>query len=283
MPSASVPNPETGPNAPVETPTTPARPEHVPEKFWNAETGSVNTEALLKSYTELEKARSKPQEGPGDTNNQTPDQGTPDANQPPQTPAQPASDDVVMGLLKDKGLNPEAFSIEIAQNGKLSDESYASLEKAGFSRAMVDQYVRGAQQVVDQSEAQKIILDRDLAEIKKSVAPQGSDPEKNWDVLSRWAVSNLSVDKLNTYNNMVSSGNKAQAFAAVAWLNQQFVDAEGSEPSLLAGGPTGNDHSLFRSSQEVVAAMRDKRYGVDPAYTEDIARKVARSKVFETR
>lgn len=41
----------------------PVRPDNVPEKFWNAETGTVNTEALLASYTELEKTRSKPQEG----------------------------------------------------------------------------------------------------------------------------------------------------------------------------------------------------------------------------
>lgn len=32
----------------------PIRPDHVPEKFWNAETGEVNVEGLLKSYKELE-------------------------------------------------------------------------------------------------------------------------------------------------------------------------------------------------------------------------------------
>ena len=31
-----------------------ARPDNVPEKFWNAETGSINADAAVKSYTELQ-------------------------------------------------------------------------------------------------------------------------------------------------------------------------------------------------------------------------------------
>ncbi len=34
---------------------TPQRPDHVPEKFWDEDSGAVRTEALAKSYSELEK------------------------------------------------------------------------------------------------------------------------------------------------------------------------------------------------------------------------------------
>lgn len=54
--AAKVTKPE-GADAPAaDTPATdkPIRPDHVPEKFWNAETGEVNVEGLLKSYKELE-------------------------------------------------------------------------------------------------------------------------------------------------------------------------------------------------------------------------------------
>lgn len=37
----------------------PARPENVPEKFWDAEKGTLNSEGLLKSYSELEKEMGK--------------------------------------------------------------------------------------------------------------------------------------------------------------------------------------------------------------------------------
>ena len=36
----------------------------------------------------------------------------------------------------------------------------------------------------------------------------------------------------------------------------------------------------FRSTAEVVAAMKDKRYGSDSAYTKDVEQKLGRSSVF---
>ena len=42
--------------AATETPvTTPPRPDHVPAKFWDAKSGQVRTDSLLKSYQELER------------------------------------------------------------------------------------------------------------------------------------------------------------------------------------------------------------------------------------
>jgi hypothetical protein len=55
--SESGPN-ETAPrNEPAGSAETPARqrPEDIPEKFWDGERGEIRTEALLKSYTELER------------------------------------------------------------------------------------------------------------------------------------------------------------------------------------------------------------------------------------
>lgn len=38
-----------------DTPEIPARPDHVPEKFWDPKTGQVRVEALIKSYRDLER------------------------------------------------------------------------------------------------------------------------------------------------------------------------------------------------------------------------------------
>lgn len=43
-------------SVPTETPT---RPDDVPEKFWDSEAGAIRTEALLRSYRELEKRLSR--------------------------------------------------------------------------------------------------------------------------------------------------------------------------------------------------------------------------------
>jgi len=39
----------------------PERPAHVPEKFWDAETGQVRVDELVKSYTELESGKAPTQ------------------------------------------------------------------------------------------------------------------------------------------------------------------------------------------------------------------------------
>lgn len=58
-PSAPAPGASaTPPNNPA--PATGDRPSYVPEKFWNAETKSVKTEDVFKSYGELEKRMSTP-------------------------------------------------------------------------------------------------------------------------------------------------------------------------------------------------------------------------------
>ncbi len=50
---------------PDDEAASPARPADVPEKFWDAETGTLRTEALLKSYRELERRLSQRAAPPG--------------------------------------------------------------------------------------------------------------------------------------------------------------------------------------------------------------------------
>ncbi|MEQ8667020.1 MAG: hypothetical protein RIC16_14970 [Rhodospirillales bacterium] len=47
--------PGTEPPAHEETPDAPSRPDGVPDKFWDADSGTIRTEALMKSYGELER------------------------------------------------------------------------------------------------------------------------------------------------------------------------------------------------------------------------------------
>jgi hypothetical protein len=48
---------------------------------------------------------------------------------------------------------------------------------------------------------------------------------------------------------------------------------EDSEPNLLQGKAQATAKDEFRSTAEVVAAMKDKRYGSDSAYTKDVEQK----------
>jgi len=62
-----------------------------------------------------------------------------------------------------------------------------------------------------------------------------------------------------------------------------YKDSEGFEPDLIGGKLSANSSDVFRSSQEVMAAMSDPRYLQDPAYTQDVQEKLIRSEVLGPR
>jgi Phage T7 capsid assembly protein len=61
---------EPSPSAPLADPP-PSRPADVPEKFWNADEGALRTDALLKSYVELERKLGSMVPLPGDDDPET--------------------------------------------------------------------------------------------------------------------------------------------------------------------------------------------------------------------
>ena len=62
-----------------------------------------------------------------------------------------------------------------------------------------------------------------------------------------------------------------------------YQDSSGFEPNLIGGKLSGNSSDVFRSSQEVMAAMNDPRYLQDSAYTQDVQDKLLRSDVLGPR
>ena len=154
-----------------------------------------------------------------------------------------------------------AFSQEFFTTGKLSDESYKNLEGMGYPKAIVDQFIAG----------QQAVMAREEQAVYDSVG--GKETYAN---MTKWASQNLGKDEIEAYNAAISSGNPAQVKFAVQGLQARFT-ANTREPSLVAGGkaaPAG-----FRSVAEVVAAMSDPKYKVDPAYRAEVERKIANSNV----
>lgn len=239
--------------------SSPSRPEHIPEKFWDAEKGEVRYDDLAKSYAELEKKlgqrQAQPEQKPAD----------------PQPEAEKQAQEV-SNILEANGLDPQRFTVEIQQNGSLSEESYAELEAKGFPRAMVDQYLAGAGLM---QEAAEVLSQAQLAEVYGVVG--GEDSFKS---IATWAAQNVDAKSLETYNQMVNSGNVAQAKAALTWIKSMYTEANGSEPNLL-NGDTGDGEAVepFRSTAQLTAAMRDPRYRTDPAYRAEVVKRLAKSSI----
>ena len=102
-------------------------------------------------------------------------------------------------------------------------------------------------------------------------------------VVQDWARENLDQAEIEAYNREVNSGDYYRARNALQSLQYAYQDNVGSEPALIGGKISGNSADVFRSTQEVMAAMNDPRYLQDTAYTQDVQEKLYRSDVLGPR
>lgn len=167
------------------------------------------------------------------------------------------------------GLDFTALEREYAANGELSAESLASLEKAGISRPLVDAYIRGQEALLKETVSEMTAL---------------AGGEEGYKSMTAWAAENLPRAEIEAFNTAVSSGNRPLIRIAVAGLAARWKASEGDAPDHLVGGradaATGGSGGGFRSAEEMVSAMRDPRYGKDPAYTRDVERRTASATFF---
>ena len=101
--------------------------------------------------------------------------------------------------------------------------------------------------------------------------------EKAYQSMITWAGQNLSKEEISMYDSVMGKGDPNAIFFAVQALSAKYGDATGSEGQLLSGKAANQQDSSFRSQQELVQAMSDPRYDNDPAYRQDVMRKLENS------
>tara|TARA_R100000781_G_scaffold3130_1_gene4578 strand:+ start:303 stop:944 length:642 start_codon:yes stop_codon:yes gene_type:complete len=106
---------------------------------------------------------------------------------------------------------------------------------------------------------------------------------ENLSTIREWAQAELDQDEIDAYNEEVNSGDYTRARNAVQSMFFAYNQAVGQEPSLLGGRISNDATDVYRSVQEVEAAMNDPRYLHDTAYTRDVEEKVGRSDVLTPR
>jgi len=174
----------------------PSRPDSVPEKFWNTEKGELNTEALLKSYTELEKARTPAKKD--DAPALTPDQQAAAASK----------------------VDMAALTQEMATNGTLSEQTYTKLDSLGFDKTFVDGVIATL----------KSDAERTVESIKGSVGSAEA-----YDAMVQWASHNLSDTEREAFNESLK-GSSEQIKLAVQGLNARYKAANPDLLSGGSGG-----------------------------------------------
>ena len=234
------------------TPQPATKPEYIPDKFWDAEKGEARMEDFFKSYSELESKQSK-----GDD----------------PKPPEGADDDPSKGKKPDgnEGTGPltaeevQSFNDEYLENdGKLTDATYENLEKRGYPREYVDAYIQGQEAVARESQ--------------NSLMSEAGG-EDSYSRMIEWAGSNLTDEDIDAFDTAIQSGNMASARFAIQGLYAKYQNSVGTDGTTVTGDNTkSTDDVGFTSKQEMQAAMRDARYGKDPAYTNEVIRKVDKMK-----
>ena len=230
--------PTTPPSAEVK-----ARPDDIPEQFWDAEKGEVKLQELLAAVKQPAAPEEKPAEGEKAPEGEKPDE----ANQAAEDAAKAAKLDIA------------ALRAEVDNGGDLSPESYAALEKAGFDKSVVSDFIEGQKARVT---------------IALNEAYSLAGGQEAYTVMAQWAAQNVPADDLAAYDAAMG-GTAAQRKQAIVALKAQYEAARGKDPSLISGaqGDSSPDKP-FASRAEVTAAMRDPRYTSDPAYRAMVARRV---------
>ena len=101
--------------------------------------------------------------------------------------------------------------------------------------------------------------------------------DENYKNMLSWAQQNLNDQEVDMFDKVMEMGNPLAAFFAVKSLAYRYNDSIGFDGKMVTGTAPKESADIFRSQQEVVAAMGDRRYDNDPAYRRDVMEKLSRS------
>jgi hypothetical protein len=166
-------------------------------------------------------------------------------------------------------------SREYYDNGnKLSPETMAKFSSMS-SQDLLKAYMEVSQNPEFQAQQGQPsdISQSDINQIKNSAG--GDQAYAN---IINWAKSNLPQEKITAFDEVVNTGSIQAIQLAVSGLKSEYDNANGVEGRMVTGKTAPNNSGdVFRSQQELVAAMNDPRYDRDPAYRQDVIQKLDRS------
>ena len=167
--------------------------------------------------------------------------------------------------LVSKGVDFAGLENEYMNNGGLSQQSYETLEKAGYPKAVVDGMLAGW-------EAASTRFVNDV------YALAGGQEEF---ARIQQFVSSQKQDVINAFNATLDSENLMQIRMTLEGIKGQMVKQYGTQrPSIVGNAAPSVDRSGYESTDEMIKDMSDPRYQKDAKFTREVYRKVKYSKLF---
>ena len=216
--------------APQQVTSNEERPSWLPDKFSNAE-------ELAKAYGALETKLSQRQEVKQEEKT---DMKIQEQKEPESKPGQ-----------------LDKYYDEYAKEGKLTETSYAELQKLGLDRQVVDAYIDG----------QTALADQRTNSIMSTVGGK-----EQYTQMIDWASKNLSSEEIKAFNSTIDTGTLEQAQLAIAGVQAKYSQ-NNSEPNLFSGN-NADSNVGYRSVGEMLRDINDPRYSTDSAFRQDVENKV---------
>jgi len=213
----------------TETQEDTGKPEHISDKFWDADSKSVNVEALSTSYNALEKKLGKRTEDL--TKQIRQDMDNQKSKNVPKEYEIKMPDDL-----------PEDVQIDIDKDQPLMKWWSEKAKEMGFSQ---DQFNEGISQFINNEIG-------GLPNIEQEMLDLGDNAKERVESANLWAKKHLSEDAYNTISNLASTSNGIKTLEEIMSLNKKSVMP--STPTAIEGKPTLDD---LRSM------MKDPRYWKD--------------------
>ncbi|MEG2313355.1 MAG: hypothetical protein RSB01_05320 [Brevundimonas sp.] len=237
------------------TETGTARPDNIPEKFWDSATGTVRTDDLLKSYSELETKFRSPEK----VEDETVKSDEPRTDLKIEKAEDKASDEPQANPIT---TTFESFAQRYEEtSGQVTEDDIASIVALGVPENIVANYLAGLEALARESFGRAYTV---------------AGGEEAFNEATAWAVKNLSDAEIENYNSLVE--NAKTASTGVEWLMSKYKAATPQEGTFVQAQAHSSTGDIFASRDEMVAAMRSEKYLNDRSYQREVAEKVERSK-----
>lgn len=152
--------------------------------------------------------------------------------------------------------------------GKLDEATVAKLEALPSA-----DLIKAWQKLQSQAEVPAPISDAEAQEIVTSVGGQEA-----YNQALAWAAENLSPEDRASYDQVITSGNKAATRFAVEALTNRYKAAVGFDGEAVSGGRAkATGVKPYRSEAELRRDLSNPRYQQDPAFRLDVEDRLAAS------
>ena len=264
--------PESGPNAPesieeLDYSDQPDRPDWLPSNFKTVEdfVASYDETKASLTRTQQELANRTGENVQDSANNLENEQ----ASSEPQRADDGQLDEAVESISKEAKFDLSAYQQEFIETADVSEQGRAEIAEGLKSvlgenaRTVVDQFV----------DSRKITQQNDM-----NMYMEAGGGEEQYSQMVQWASENTDANYVRQYNQQVNSGDRSTVLFAIESLRAKYEGANGRKPRRLGGSnPARGSVQPFRSTAEMLQAMKDPKYKTDEAYRADVQARMALS------